>query len=340
MSDSLVHNPQELLPGPDDLGLRLDQFLARRQPECSRSQLQKWIRDGQVQLNGRVLTVPSQRVAPGDRLRIAASAAAPLVGGAVRLVPTAMELRVLFEDEHVIGIDKPAGVTVHPGAGTLPGTTLVEGVMHHCGELPGQIGDGSTLADERPGVVHRIDRDTSGVLVLAKTPLAQASLSRQFQGKTVERLYLAVLGGSLRNLPVGGVIEVSSYLERDPSSRTRFRSVPGTFAAKQDCPSRGRWAMSIFRVKKALPGGRTLAEVILRTGRTHQIRIHSRDLGSPVWGDGVYGSTARAGGPRPERQLLHAATLGFDHPVTGERVRLFAPMPEDFAKWLGSIDSL
>ena len=281
--------------------VRLDQFLAGAVPAFSRARLQALIKTGHVTLNG----LPAK---PGARLR---------AGDAISLTeppPTAVEtaaediaLDVLFEDDDLIVLNKPAGLVVHPAAGNWSGT-LVNALLHYCREGLSGIG-----GEQRPGIVHRLDKETSGCLVAAKNDAAHHSLARQFAGRSVTKIYLALVAGKPARL--SGVIEAA--LGRHPVQRKKMTAV---------ADGRGRAAKTSYRVLREVPAG-ALVECTLHTGRTHQIRVHLKHLGHPVLGDEVYGR--RAGFAR---QMLHAWRLGFAHPRSGTALSFESPIPADFVE--------
>ncbi len=242
-------------------------------------------------------------------------------------VPEPVPLSILHEDADVLVIDKPAGIVVHPSAGH-PGGTLVNGVLHHLGVgpdgLPVLPGNDAT----RPGVVHRLDRDTSGVMVFTKTPVAAASLSAQFQAHSIERRYFGILTGA----PSFETQTVDTPHARDPAERKRFAPVEG---------AKVRRAITHVSVTRRLRGAAT-AEFTLETGRTHQIRMHARHLGTPIFGDTLYGRPPRDE-PRASlwrdlgRHALHAEVLGFEHPSSGEVVRFVSALPPELAAVLDAL---
>jgi 23S rRNA pseudouridine1911/1915/1917 synthase len=285
--------------------LRLDQFLARELPKFSRSRLQTLIRSQNVKLNG-ASARPRDLVRAGDRIEVIEPPPEKIDNR-----PEPIPLEVLYEDEDLILINKPAGMVVHPGAGQRE-HTLVNALLHHFPKLSGIGGK------ERPGIVHRLDKETSGCLVVAKTDEAHRGLSRQFADRTVEKIYLALVAGRLRK--TAGTIE--EKVARHPVHRQRM-SVSS---------HRGRAAKTEYRV---LNGSEkmSLIECVLHSGRTHQVRVHLHHLGNPVLGDKVYGGKYAT---NFSRQMLHAWKLGFQHPRTGEGMRFEAPLPRDFqdaAKW-------
>jgi 23S rRNA pseudouridine1911/1915/1917 synthase len=231
----------------------------------------------------------------------------PAPAGA-ELVAEAFPLHIVFEDEYLLVLNKPPGLTVHPGAGRVSGT-LANALVAH---LPAVRGVGPPL---RPGIVHRLDRDTSGLLVVAKTPAALRALQQAVASHTVERRYLALVHGAVR--PDEGTIDAP--IGRHPRRRTKMAVVAGA-----------RHAVTHYRVVERFAWG-TLVDARLLTGRTHQIRVHFASQGHPVVGDAVYGGRRLRGGPDASRQLLHAYRLAFEHPFTGAKLEFDAPLPDDFA---------
>jgi 23S rRNA pseudouridine1911/1915/1917 synthase len=302
---------RELVLDRLDDGRRLDQVLKERWPDFSRSRLAAWMKSGQITVDG-VSATPSQSVSGGATVRLCATL---LRHGEDQ--PEAIELKVLFEDESLLVIDKQAGLTVHPGAGT-PDGTLVNALLHHAPEL-------STLP--RAGLVHRLDRDTTGCLLVAKTLAAHTQLTETLAARRIDREYEAVVVG----VPIsGGLIEVP--IGRDPQHRTR-----------QAATELGREARTHFRVVERFPD-HALLRLKLDTGRTHQIRVHLQYAGFPIVGDPVYGGRFRRPRAASEslvqqlrgfgRQALHARWLGFAHPIHGQHLTLEAPRPADFAALL------
>jgi len=283
------------------------------------------IRSGLVQVNGAVAR-PSLRLREGDHVRIEVPAAVPVEG----LEPEDRALDIVFEDEHLMVIDKPAGLVVHPGAGVRSGT-LVHALLHHAPEISGVGGE------DRPGIVHRLDRDTTGLMVVAKTAHAHRALVAAIQAREVSRVYHALVWGE----PAAREGLVDAPLGRDPRDRKRIAVVPS-----------GRPARTHWRTLERLGLG-SLLELRLETGRTHQIRVHLAHLGHPVIGDPVYGGRGKKqlrGGEGQRslasalleclpRQALHAIELGLDHPVTGDRLRFTRPAPDDFARALDMLRS-
>jgi len=290
----------EFVVTEDGAKLRLDQFLAKRLPEYSRSRIQQLIHGGFVRLNDQT-TRPRQIVRRSDKI----SLREPPVEK-IDIRPEPIPLDVLFEDEDIIVINKPAGLTVHPGAGQRE-HTLVNALLSHCGVSLSGIG-----GKERPGIVHRLDKETSGCLVVAKNDIAHRELSKQFAARTVEKIYLALVTGKLRK--PAGVIE--EKIGRHPVHRQRMRVTS----------LRGRTAKTEYRVICSSEQA-SLIECRLHSGRTHQIRVHLHHLGHAVLGDKVYTSRFAKNFPR---QMLHAWKLGFLHPRTGELKNFEAPSPADF----------
>jgi 23S rRNA pseudouridine1911/1915/1917 synthase len=291
--------PIEFVVSPNDARLRLDQFLAKELPEYSRSRLQQLIRSGFVRLNKQT-TRPRQIVRGGDKIHLIEP---PLEK--IEMRPEPIPLDVLFEDDGLIIINKPADLTVHPGAGQRE-HTLVNALLSHCTTLSGIGGK------ERPGIVHRLDKETSGCLVVAKNDIAHRELSKQFAARTVEKIYLALVAGKLRK-PTG-VIEEN--IGRHPVQRKRM-----SVSSK-----RGRAAKTEYRVIRSSDQA-SLVECRLHSGRTHQIRVHLHHLGHPVLGDKIYAPRFTKNFPR---QMLHAWKLGFRHPCTGEWRSFEASLPADF----------
>jgi len=291
--------PIEFIVTENDAKLRLDQFLAKRLPEYSRSRIQQLIRSGFVRLNEQT-TRPRHIVRRGDKINLIEP---PVEKIDVR--PEPIPLEILFEDDDIIVINKAAGLTVHPGAGQRE-HTLVNALLSHCTTLSGIGGK------ERPGIVHRLDKETSGCLVVAKNDMAHRELSKQFATRTVEKIYLALVAGKLRK--AAAVIE--EKIGRHPVHRRRMRVTS----------LRGRTAKTEYRVIRSSDEA-SLIECRLHSGRTHQIRVHLHHLGHAILGDKVYV-------PRFAknflRQMLHAWKLGFYHPRTGEWKCFEAPLPADF----------
>ena len=289
-------------------GLRLDRFLALELPEFSRSRLQALITGGCVKLNG---AVPRTRelVKTGDVVQLEVPALEK-----IEAAPEAIPFPILFEDEDLIVLDKPAGMVVHPGAGNTAGT-LVNALLHHCPTLSGIGGK------ERPGIVHRLDKETSGCLVVAKNDATHRELSKQFAARTLKKIYLALVAGQLKK-PAG---TIDAPIGRHPVHRQRM-SISRT--------SRGRSAMTEYRVARA-GVEMSLVECALHSGRTHQIRVHLHHLGNPVLGDKLYAAKTAKGFPR---QMLHAWRLGFTHPRTGKWMEFEAPLPEDFRAVLDALE--
>ena len=278
---------------------RVDRRLARLLADvCSRTQVQRWIKQGRVRRNGQPVTADA-RVHPGDTLTVA------IVPEPVQsdLTPEPIPLDILYEDEALLMVNKPAGLVVHPGAGHATGT-LVHGLLAHAQRLSQVAGP------SKPGIVHRLDKDTSGVMVVAKTDVAHRALARQFADRTVRRTYVALVSGVI---PYDtGVIDAP--LGRHPKDRQRIAVRPAGW---------GREAITRYTVLRRLPGA-TWLELTPQTGRTHQLRVHLAHLGYPILGDPRYG---KRGGVT--RQALHAARLGFRHPTTGESVEFTAPLPRE-----------
>ena len=298
----------------EDAGRRLDLYLASRLSELSRTRIQELIDAGRVRVSER-LARRAQRVAPGDVIDIEILPRPPL-----RAAPEEIALDVLYEDEDIIVVNKPAGMVVHAGAGAVQGT-LVNALLHHFGALSSV---GGAL---RPGIVHRLDRGTSGAIVVARNDVAHRVLAQQFQSRTVSKAYIALLHG--RPARDAGTIE--RPIARDPQRRTRMTARLG----------RGRDAQTEWRVLLRL-GNFALVEAAPRTGRTHQIRAHFAATGHPLVGDTAYGAPrqARAGGVSLRslgRVFLHAARLSFAHPRTGVTIEVRAPLDGGLREYLSEL---
>ena len=294
-------------------GQRLDRFLRSESPGHSRAFLQKLIEQGNVLVNGKP-SKPSYCVRVGDKISVTIPPPRPLDAA-----PEAIPLDVLYEDDHLIVVNKPAGMVVHPAAGNAE-HTLVNALLHHCrGKLAGIGGV------ERPGIVHRLDKGTSGCLVVAKTDAAHQSLVTQFKARSVKKVYRAVCWGKFGRL--GGRVETT--IGRSIHNRKKM-------SASVAC---GRPSLTEYRVLKQFADF-ALVELALHTGRTHQIRVHMAHIGHPIVGDTVYGSACSLARRSPgeggtisvARPLLHAYKLGFTHPRTGKFMEFEAPIPEDISK--------
>lgn len=288
-----------------DRGKRLDAFLRERLPEYSRARLQDWIRDARVRVND-VAGKPSTVLRGSEEIVVEPAQQAPLKATAENI-----PLTVLYEDESVVAIDKPAGMVVHAGAGVHAGT-VVNALLHHFNSL-------STVGgDLRPGIVHRLDRFTSGVLLVAKTDAAHRDLAVQFQSRTVEKIYLALVEGMLA---ASGRIQ--NPIARDPRNRARMTALSKT----------GRTAFTDWKAVENYPGY-TLLEIRIGTGRTHQIRAHMAALRHPVAGDRLYGAKASPW----NRYFLHARRLTFRSPATAGPVIVESPLPADLVEWKNSLE--
>ncbi len=283
---------------------RLDKYVCAKLPELSRTRVQRLIAEGNITVNGQSAK-PGLRLSPGDRIDISIPPTPPQ-----ELKPEAIPLEIIYEDDDLLVVDKPAGLTVHPAPGH-PAHTLVNAILAHFPHLA-EIGDAL-----RPGVVHRLDKDTSGVMLVAKNSVAQADLARQFKSHSVTKAYLALVKGKLT--PESGIIEAD--IGRDPHNRKKMAVV-----------AEGREARTEYRVIKYI-GGYTLIEVMPETGRTHQIRVHLAAIGFPVVGDKVYGVKS----PHLSRQFLHASRLGFKLPSSGEYVEFESALPADLEQALEAI---
>ncbi len=286
-------------------GLRLDQFLHRALPQYSRARLQDWIRASRVLVDGSPAK-PSHLLRGGERIDVTPAPLTPLNATAEDI-----PLEILYEDADVVAVNKPAGMVVHAGAGAHSGT-LTNALVHRFGALS-SVGGGL-----RPGIVHRIDRYTSGVLLVARTDAAHLSLARQFASRTVEKVYIALVHGVLE----ADSGRVAKPITRDPIRRTRMTARLGS----------GRAAFTEYKVLRRFEKF-TLLEVRIGTGRTHQIRVHLASIGHVVAGDKLYGAPA---GP-DARFFLHAARIGFQSPSTGKHISVDAPLPAELQEWLAGL---
>lgn len=321
-SDSEAH---EVTVQAEQAGERVDRLLARALPDLSRSRLKGLIEAGRLTSGGATIAEPSYRVKPGQRLALEVPPAAP-----ARPEAQALPLTIVFEDDDVIVVDKPAGMVVHPAPGS-PDRTLVNALIAHCGESLTGIG-----GERRPGIVHRLDKGTTGLVVAAKTEAAHRALVAQFAGRRVERAYAAVVWG----LPGSGEGELTGNIGRSSRNRKKMAVLS----------TGGRPAVTRYRVQRVLAGGlAAVLECRLLTGRTHQIRVHLSDAGHPVIGDPLYGrarrerlrrlpEAARASVGALSRQALHARTLGFRHPRTDERLVFESELPSDMKGLIRSLE--
>lgn len=307
--------PFELIATKTEDGERLDRVLASRLIAASRSTLRQWIDNERVLVDGKPARA-STRVREGMRLHVT-----PMDPPTSDAVPQDIPLHVLFEDEHLMVVDKPAGLVVHPAPGH-PDGTLVNAVLHHT-----RVDDEEKV--QRPGIVHRLDRDTSGTMVVAKSLRAKDGLVTLFQAHDIERMYLALAVGTLPD-----ALTFDTLHGRHPTDRKKFSTKV----------LRGKKAVTHVRVRTRFRGA-TYVECRLETGRTHQIRVHLADHGTPLLGDPLYGKP-----PKDEplrglaetlgRQALHAAVLGFKHPITGEALRFETPVPPDFQRVLNALSAV
>ncbi len=298
----------------EEAGRRLDVVLAARLDGPSRSAVAGAIREGTVTVDGRVRK-PGHTVRAGEIIR--GTLPRPARPDAIA---EPIELSILFEDDHLLVVDKPAGMVVHPSAGHFSGT-LVNALLHHYPEIEVRR-DGEIL---RPGIVHRLDKDTSGCLVIAKDSRTQQLLQEQFRARRIDKIYLALV--------VGRVAADAGRIDRPVGRHPRDRKKMSVFS------HRGRPALTLWRVRRRFSRA-TLLELKLKTGRTHQIRVHLASLGHPVAGDPVYGGTRRLAGTPLEsarRQMLHAWRLAFTHPMEGRPVSVTAPLPPDMRQLLRAL---
>ena len=292
----------------DQLGTRLDQYLAAQLPELSRARIQALIKEGEITVNGKATKAKT----PVERnMRIEVSIPEPEPAEAQ---PQDIPISVLFEDKHVIVIDKESGMVVHPAAGN-PDGTLVNAVLFHCGDLSGIGGV------ERPGIVHRLDKDTSGCIVVAKNDQAHLSLTTQFAERDTGKIYLAVVQGCPKE-PKGTVF---TNIGRHPVNRLKMAVVN---------PGSGKPAITDWEVLHYdAATDSSLVMCTLHTGRTHQIRVHMLHLGHPLIGDPIYAHPQRQKA-RPGRLMLHAWRLAFNHPEDGRRIAIQSPIPAEYTPWL------
>ena len=296
---------------PADRGKRLDLYVQERLPAYSRSRVQDWIKSGRVRVNGSAQK--ASFTLRGDETVDVEPAALPPLKATAEDLP----VEILYADDAVIAVNKPAGITVHAGAGVHEGT-LVNRLVHHFATLSGIGGD------LRPGIVHRLDRFTSGVLLVARTDSAHQALAAQFASRTVEKTYLTVVHGVM----TADRGRITAKITRDPVHRTRMTARLGT----------GRSALTDWEVIQRFHRF-TYLRVRIGTGRTHQIRVHLSSIGHPVAGDRLYGAPARVDGMAAlDRYFLHAHRIVFTSPASGERVAVESPLPEDLAEWLASLE--
>lgn len=307
------------------VGLRLDKALAQRSEIETRSRASHLIDEGLVRVNG-YQAKPSLILKAGDHVEVQLPEPTP-----TDLVAYDFPLDILFEDEHLIVLNKPSGLVVHPAAGHAQ-DTLVNALLHHTLDLSMKFGE------QRPGIVHRLDKETSGVLVVAKNDQTHEKLTQQFKERSIHRIYYAVCIGSPK--PAKG--SVQSYLARHPSDRKRYASVLGADrkiqTTKTPEPSLGKWAITHYEVLK-FHSGLSYCRLKLETGRTHQIRVHLSEKGTPIAGDSLYGADKKVKNldskktqldmKELNRFLLHAAELGFTHPITGQELSFSQEWPAD-----------
>lgn len=309
---------------PLDAGQRLDIFVAGHLPDCTRSHAAWLIQQGDILVDDQI-SKPSHKVKVQEQIRIRLPAPQPS-----QLIAEPLALDIIFEDRDLIVVNKAAGMVVHPAAGHTSGT-LVHGILHHCPDLAGIGGE------KRPGIVHRLDKETSGLLVVAKNDAALNGLAMQFKRRTIRKQYLALVHDAPRQEE--GIIDLA--VGRHPVDRKRMSTRS----------ARAREALTLWRVKARYPGTSLLA-LDLKTGRTHQIRVHCQAMGFPIVGDPVYGSKgalkiSAAKNPalhlvlkQARRQMLHAYRLGFAHPVNGRELTFKAPLPDDMSAMLEQLQRL
>ena len=288
-----------------DTGKRLDHYLQEKLPKYSRARLQNWIKDSLVLVDGKPARA-SLTLKGGERIEVTPGELPPLQAG-----PEDLPIEILYEDPSVIAVNKPAGLVVHAGAGAHSGT-LVNRLVHHFQALS------SVGGKLRPGIVHRLDKGTSGVILVARNDAAHQHLAAQFSGRTVEKTYLALVHGVVKD----DAGRITAPISRDPGRRIRM-----TTKIRE-----GRTALTQYKVIKRFDKF-TYLEVRIGTGRTHQIRVHLASIGHPVAGDNLYGA------PPLDRFFLHAWKIGFTSPATGERVQVEALLPEELQQWLETLET-
>ena len=308
---------------------RIDQVVANQYPKISRTKVNKIIKNNLLKLNGKVFNDPSAKIKLGDQIEFIS-----LQEESIDLVPKKMDLKIIFEDEDIIIIDKPVGMVVHPGAGNFE-NTMVNGLLYHCkNKLSGISGE------DRPGIVHRIDKDTSGLLVVAKNDQAHAFIAKQFEEHTIKRSYLVFVHGIIR--PLHGRIE--TLIGRNKTNRQKMSADV----------AKGKEAITNYETLEVFKGSKildiSLVKCVLETGRTHQIRVHMSHKGNPILGDQTYGKKIKKlRGVDQEfedilkslkRQALHAHTLGFVHPKTNQDVFYASELPEDLNKLKNRLETL
>jgi 23S rRNA pseudouridine1911/1915/1917 synthase len=303
---------------PDSAGERLDRFLAGEVPNYSRSQIQRLIDDGQVVVARVKVTKSNVQLREGDEIAVT-------LPDAVAATPTAQDLpvEILFDDDDLVVVNKPAGMVVHPAAGN-PDGTLVNALLHHVKNLSGIGGEA------RPGIVHRLDKGTSGVMVVAKHDVSHRELSRQFHDREIEKEYVALVWGLVQQRK-----RIEASIGRDPKNRQKMTT---RASHAREAVTRVTWARDLR--------GLTLLRVTIATGRTHQIRVHLNAIGHPIVGDALYGGVHRRvpaqfrAVQRLTRPFLHAERLAFTHPGTGERLSFSAPLPTDLEEVLVAVTPL
>ncbi len=294
-----MNETESLLVSPEEVGERLDKWLKDRYSSFSRTYFQYLIEEGAVLVNGSIVKKRTA-LCHGDEVEVCF-----LLTPEITLTPEPIPLDILFEDEHLIAINKPVGMVVHPAPGH-PSGTFVHALLHHCSNLTFEPDD------LRPGIVHRLDKDTSGVLIAAKNAIAHRKLVELFQSRSIKKTYYAVCIGN------PGERTIEAPIGRHPIRRKEMAVVPD-----------GKPAITLCKTLGACIDGLTFVELKLITGRTHQLRVHMKHLGTPILGDAVYGSSSMNQKWNVETQLLHAAKIEFTHPFTGQILQLLAPLPSN-----------
>ncbi len=305
----MVHHSKKVIINADDAGSRLDKILAQHLPEFSRSRMQQLIGQGQVSAGGETITDASRKVKSGETYILTVPPPE-----SSELASTEIALNIIFEDKHFLVIDKPAGMTVHPAPGHYT-DTLVNALLAHCGDSLSGIG-----GVMRPGIVHRIDKDTSGLLVVAKNDAAHKHLAEQLAERTLKRQYIAIVKG----IPTPAIGTIDANIARSNTNRKKMAVVK----------SGGRASVTHYKVEEMFESA-ALVRCTLETGRTHQIRVHLGHKGYPIIGDQVYGRKGKTFDF--PRQALHAAMLTLIHPKTGKQMEFLSPIPQDMQELINTL---
>ncbi|MFH1714980.1 MAG: RluA family pseudouridine synthase [Elusimicrobiota bacterium] len=292
-------------------GRRLDAFLSKNYPQYSRTYFKNLIKDSHVLVNKKGSNA-GYHLRDGDEIEISLIENTQFT----EIIPQNIPLNIIFEDDEIVVLNKPAGMVVHPACGNTGGT-LVNALVYHFKDLPASKDNRDPMAWIRPGLVHRLDKDTSGIMIVAKTEKALSGLARQFNNRTIEKIYLAIVKGKLKSTE--GIIDAS--IGRHAQNRKKMTVTADTSAKP---------AITKYKVVKSFKDDINLLEVTIKTGRTHQIRVHLKYIGLPILGDPVYGVNPKMFKGNIKRPMLHSYKLGFTHPLTNERMYFEAEIPEDF----------